>query len=86
MLWKLNASYVRRTRDLEKARSEVLEVWKVAEEQATEANRLKAEATSGALEAATDNDDDSTFKNGMMDSAPLDSASIRPSRKAKSST
>ena len=50
-LRKLNASYARRTRDLDKARksisalrSEVEEAWKVAEEQAAEVDKLKSEA------------------------------------------
>ena len=56
-LRKLNASYARRTRDLDKARaninarrSEVEEAWKVAEEQAAEVDRLKSEATFAAAE------------------------------------
>jgi hypothetical protein len=54
-LRKLNASYARRTRDLDKARanigalrSEVEEAWKVAEEQAAEVDKLKSEAASTA--------------------------------------
>jgi hypothetical protein len=54
-LRKLNASYARRTRDLDKARanisalrSEVEEAWKVAEEQAAEVDKLKSEAISTA--------------------------------------
>ena len=56
-LRKLNASYARRTRDLDKARaninalrSEVEEAWKVAEEQAAEVDRLKSQDTSTAAE------------------------------------
>jgi hypothetical protein len=55
-LRKLNASYARRTRDLDKARaninalhSEVEETWQVAEEQATEVDRFKSEAISAAV-------------------------------------
>ncbi|KAI9433475.1 hypothetical protein H4582DRAFT_1985493 [Lactarius indigo] len=56
-LRKLNASYARRTRDLDKARanisalrSEVEEAWKVAEEQAAEVDKIKSEATDAATQ------------------------------------
>jgi hypothetical protein len=56
-LRKLNASYARRTRDLDKARanisalrSEVEEAWKVAEEQAAEVDKLKSEAANTAAQ------------------------------------
>ncbi|KAH9957025.1 hypothetical protein BC827DRAFT_728647 [Russula dissimulans] len=56
-LRKLNASYARRTRDLDKARahvatlrSEVDEAWKVAEEQAAEVDKLKVAAAAAAAE------------------------------------
>ncbi|KAH9163300.1 hypothetical protein EDB89DRAFT_2021023 [Lactarius sanguifluus] len=66
-LRKLNASYARRTRDLDKARtninalrSEVEEAWKVAEEQAAEVDKLKTEATSAATQLRHINDNTSS--------------------------
>jgi hypothetical protein len=63
-LRKLNASYARRTRDLEKARasinalrSEVEEAWKVAEEQAAEVDRVKSEATPATAQLKDITDD-----------------------------
>lgn len=84
-LRKLNASYARRTRDLDKARtninalrSEVEEAWKVAEEQAAEVDRLKAEAQlrdiTGNAELATD--DDNALEDDASGSAPPDGASV----------
>ncbi|KAI9439481.1 hypothetical protein BJY52DRAFT_1322007 [Lactarius psammicola] len=94
-LRKLNASYARRTRDLEKARanisalrSEVEEAWKVAEEQAAEVDKLKAEATAAAkqLRNITDNtssrtmelltDDDNVLEDDASGSALPDGASV----------
>ncbi len=94
-LRKLNASYARRTRDLDKARaninalrSEVEEAWKVAEEQAAEGDKIKAEATSAAtqLRNITDNttirtaelstDDDNALEDDASGSALLDGASV----------
>jgi hypothetical protein len=56
-LRKLNASYARRTRDLDKARahiallrSEVDEAWKVAEEQAAEVDKVRAAAAATSAE------------------------------------
>ncbi|KAH8980504.1 hypothetical protein EDB86DRAFT_557495 [Lactarius hatsudake] len=88
-LRKLNASYARRTRDLDKARaninalrSEVEEAWKVAEEQAAEVDKVKAEATSAAKQLNTSSraaelstDDDNAFEDDAS-SAALDSASV----------
>ena len=62
-LRKLNASYARRTRDLDKARanintlrSEVEEAWKVAEEQAAAVDKVKSEASAAQqLKDITDN-------------------------------
>ncbi|KAF8264501.1 hypothetical protein EI94DRAFT_464517 [Lactarius quietus] len=68
-LRKLNASYARRTRDLDKARtninalrSEIEEAWKVAEEQAAEVDRLKSEATSAAAQLKDITDNNSFFR------------------------
>ncbi|KAH8989971.1 hypothetical protein EDB92DRAFT_1866613 [Lactarius akahatsu] len=93
-LRKLNASYARRTRDLDKARaninalrSEVEEAWKVAEEQAAEVDKLKAEATSAATQlrhindntssraAELSTDDDNALEDDAS-SAALDGASV----------
>lgn len=93
-LRKLNASYARRTRDLDKARaninalrSEVEEAWKVAEEQAADVDKLKAEATSAATQlrhindntssraAELSTDDDNAFEDDAS-SAALDGASV----------
>ncbi|KAI9458824.1 hypothetical protein F5148DRAFT_315986 [Russula earlei] len=90
-LRKLNASYSRRTRDLDKARShiailrsEVDEAWKVAEEQAAEVDRLKAEAPAVEPHALTvtapgdsliedDNaDEDDGSSNVLHDGASMD--------------
>ncbi|KAI0295630.1 hypothetical protein B0F90DRAFT_1142222 [Multifurca ochricompacta] len=61
-LRKLNASYARRTRDLDKARaqiatlrSEVDEAWNAAHKEATEVDRLKTAAATKQREAVTDN-------------------------------
>ncbi|KAH9054104.1 hypothetical protein EDB87DRAFT_1648492 [Lactarius vividus] len=90
-LRKLNASYARRTRDLDKARaninalrSEVEEAWKVAEEQAAEVDKLKASATSAATQlrhinssraAELSTDDDNALEDDTS-SAALDGASV----------
>jgi len=84
-LRKLNASYARRTCDLDKARanisllrSEVEEAWKVAEEQATEVDKLKAVATEPQELATTglgdsvDDDEDDTSSNVIPDGASAD--------------
>jgi len=92
-LRKLNASYARRTRDLDKARanitllrSEVEEAWKVAEEQATEVDKLKAAAAgaAGATEPQElvmtglgdsvddDDDEDDARSNALPDGASAD--------------
>ena len=90
-LRKLNASYARRTRDLDKARanitllrSEVEEAWKVAEEQATEVDKLKAAAgaTEPQVSAMTglgdsvDDDDDDASSNALPDGASADHTMI----------
>ena len=90
-LRKLNASYARRTRDLDKARaninalrSEVEEAWKVAEEQASEIDRVKTGANSATaqlkdiaddtISGATD--DDNALEDDTSDSVLPDGASI----------
>lgn len=87
-LRKLNASYARRTRELDKARahiatlrSEVDEAWKVAEEQAAEVDKLKAVAgephelaIAGTGDSVTDEDNDEDDASG---SALQDGASAR---------
>jgi hypothetical protein len=84
-LRKLNASYARRTRDLDKARAnisllrgEVEEAWKVAEEQAAEVDKLKAAATEQQELAMTglgdsvDEEEDDTGSNVIPDGASAD--------------
>jgi len=90
-LRKLNASYARRTRDLDKARanitllrSEVEEAWKVAEEQATEVDKLKAaagatdpqESAMTGLGDSVDDDDDDASSNALPDGASADHTMI----------
>ena len=88
-LRKLNASYARRTRDLDKARAnitllrrEVEEAWKVAEEQATEVDKLKAAATETqelamtGLEESVDDDEDDASSNALPDGASADHTMI----------
>jgi hypothetical protein len=90
-LRKLNASYARRTRDLDKARahiarlsSDVDEAWKVAGEQAAEVDKLKAAAaaestTVGLGNSANDDEDigeDDRSSNALHDSASLDLTTI----------
>ncbi|KAH9160567.1 hypothetical protein EDB89DRAFT_2036818 [Lactarius sanguifluus] len=79
-LRKLNASYARRTRDLDKARtninglrSEVEEAWKVAEEQAAELRHINDNTSSRAAELSTD--DDNALEDDAS-SAALDGASV----------
>jgi hypothetical protein len=73
-LRKLNASYARRTRDLDKARaninalrSEVEEAWKVAEEQAAEVDKLKSEAISTAAATQLEDITDTTSSKAVDD-------------------
>ena len=77
-LRKLNASYARRTRDLDKARgnisalrSEVEEAWKVAEEQAAEVDKLKSEAAA-RLQQDQDRPDTTSTSQTTADSATDD--------------
>jgi len=90
-LRKLNASYARRTRDLDKARahiallrSEVDEAWKVAEEQAAEVDKLKAAAAATSAEPQEQTtaclgdsviDDEDTGEDDTSSNALHDSAS-----------
>jgi hypothetical protein len=83
-LRKLNASYARRTRDLDKARSQIAalrgdvdEAWKVAVEQAAELGKLKAVAPD-LHEKITTSLDDSVIDDGHPDEddAIQDGASI----------
>ena len=78
-LRKLNASYARRTRDLDKARaninalrSEVEEAWKVAEEQAVEVDRLKSEATSATAATQLEDIADTTSSKAADDDNTLE--------------
>lgn len=87
-LRKLNASYARRTRDLDKARAhiavlrgEVEEAWKVAEEQAVKVDKFKAMAMAVATEPweSSNGDpedsmvgDDSVYEDDMSSNALQD--------------
>jgi hypothetical protein len=88
-LRKLNASYARRTRDLDKARahiaalrSEIDEAWKLAEEQATQIDDLRAAAleqrektTTGLGDSVADDDhpdEDDASSSPIQDGASAD--------------
>jgi hypothetical protein len=87
-LRKLNASYARRTRDLDKARAhiavlrgEVDEAWKIAEEQAVKVDKFKAMAMAVATEPRESSNadpadsmvgDDSVYEDDMSSNALQD--------------
>jgi hypothetical protein len=95
-LRKLNASYARRTRDLDKARThiavlrgEVDEAWKVAEEQAAKVDKFKAAAMAVAAESQefadledSAADDDNLYEDDASSNALQDAEVIDVTGKA----